>query len=131
VIAGHIPVLISGLPPAMPFIKAGTLIPLAVTSMQRSPILPNVPTVAEAGFSGFDSSFWFAVLAPRDTPQAVVQELNKVFNEVLKSPDVRQQFGELGVDIGGGSAPELAAFLKNDTQKWGELVKSSGIKLME
>jgi tripartite-type tricarboxylate transporter receptor subunit TctC len=131
VIAGHVPVLISGLPPAMPFINAGRLIPLAVTSMKRSPILPNVPTVAEVGFSGFDSSFWFAVLAPRDTPQAIVQELNKVFNDVLKSPDVQKQFAELGVDIGGGSALELAVFLKTDTQKWAKLIKSSGIKLME
>ena len=131
VIAGHIPILISGLPPAMPFVKAGTLTPLAVTSAKRSPILPQVPTVAESGFPGFESNFWFAVLAPKGTPKAAVHELNKVFNAVLQAPDVRQQLSDLGVDIGGGTSSELAAFLKEDSEKWAQLVKNSGIKSME
>jgi tripartite-type tricarboxylate transporter receptor subunit TctC len=131
VIAGHVPVLISGLPPAMPFIKAGTLTPLAVTSAQRSAIMPDVPTVAEAGFPGFESTFWFAVLAPRGTPTATIDELNKVFNSVLQSADVRQQLAELGVDVGGGTMQQAAAFLKTDTVKWAKLVKSTNMKMMD
>lgn len=131
VIAGHLPVLISGLPPAMPFIKAGSLTALAVTSAKRSPILPDVPTVAEAAFPGFESTFWFALLAPRDTPKSVIDELNRVFNAVLQAPDVRQQLSELGVDVGGGTVQQAAAFLRSDTEKWAKLVKNSGIKLVE
>ena len=131
VIAGHVPVLISGCARALPSIKAGSLTALAVTSDKRSPILPDVPTVAEAGFAGFESTFWFAVLAPRDTPKSVIDELNKVFRCGVQASDVRQQLAQLGVDITGGTPHDAAEFMKADAEKWAKLVKSTGMKLMD
>ena len=131
VIAGQVPILISGLAAAMPFIKAGSLIPLAVTSANRAAVLPDVPTVAESGFPGFESNYWFAVLAPRGTPKSIVDELNRVFNAVVQTPAVRQQLADLGVDTTGGAVQQADDFLKDDAQKMSKLVKATGIKLTE
>jgi len=131
VIAGHVPVLISGLPPAMPFIKSGALLPLAVTSTRRSPILPDVPTVAESGHPGFDATFWFAILAPAGTPQPVLARLNAAFNDTLQDAEVRRLLGAQGVDIAGGTAAQAQDFLDTDTRKWAELIRASGIKLLD
>ncbi|HEY4068762.1 MAG TPA: tripartite tricarboxylate transporter substrate binding protein [Burkholderiaceae bacterium] len=131
VLAGQVPILISGLAAAMPFIKSNTLTALAVTSANRAAVLPDVPTVAESGFPGFESNYWFEVLAPRATPRAVVDELNRVFNAVLQLPAVRQQMADLGVDVTGGTVQQAEEFLKDDTQKMSRLVKATGIKLVE
>lgn len=131
VIAGRVPILISGLAAAMPYIKAGSLTALAVTSATRAAVLPDIPTVAELGFAGFESNFWFAVLAPRETPKAVVDELNRVFNAVVTTPAVRQQLADLGVDTAGGTIQQAEGFLKDDTQKMSQLVKATGIKLVK
>lgn len=131
VLAGHVPVLISGLPPAMPHIKSGKLRPIAVTSEKRSSILPDVPTAVEAGFPGFEATFWFAVLAPSGTPQDVVSRLNTALNVVLKDADVQKQLTAQGVEIAGGSVNDLDAFLKADTRKWADLIQKTGIKLLD
>lgn len=131
VIAGQVPILISGIAAAMPFITAGSLVPLAVTSAARSATLPDVPTVAELGFPGFESNYWFAVLAPKGTPKAVIDELNRVFNAVIQTPAVRQQLAGLGVDVVGGTVPQADAFLQDDARKLSALIKATGIKLAE
>jgi tripartite-type tricarboxylate transporter receptor subunit TctC len=131
VIAGQVAILIAGLTAAMPFIKAGTLVPLAVTSASRAAVLPEVPTVAESGFPGFESNYWFAVLAPRGTPKAVVNELNRVFNAVVQTPAVRQQLVDLGVSTAGGTTQQAEDFLKDDAQKMSKLIKATGIRLTE
>ncbi len=131
VIAGHVPILISGLPPAMPFIKNGALRPVAVTSAKRSAILPDVPTVAESGYPGFDATFWFAILVPAGTPAAIVATLNSALNTSLKNAEVQKQLAQQGVEIEGGGPADLDAFLKADTKKWADLVQTSGIKLLD
>jgi tripartite-type tricarboxylate transporter receptor subunit TctC len=131
VIAGQVPIIISGLAAAMPFIKSNSLVPLAVTSSARADVLPNVPTVAESGFPGFESNYWFEILAPRGTPRPVLDELNRVFNAVLQEPAVRQQLADLGVDAKGGTVQEAEVFLKDDAQRMSKLVKAIGIKLAE
>ena len=131
VIAGQVAVLISGLPPAMPFVKSGRLYAVAVTSVKRSPILPEVPTVAESGFPGFDTSFWYAILAPGGTPRSTISKLNDAINSTLKIPAVREQLMAQGVDIAAGSSEDLDSFLKQDMEKWARLIKSSNIQLLD
>jgi tripartite-type tricarboxylate transporter receptor subunit TctC len=128
VIGGQIPVLITGLPPAIAFIKAGSIVPLAVTSRRRSELLPNVPTVAESGFPEFDAPAWFAVLAPAGTPPAVLNTLNKAFNEALASPDVKRQLAVGGVDTEGGTPGRLGEFLNRDMLMWGAFVREAHIQ---
>jgi tripartite-type tricarboxylate transporter receptor subunit TctC len=131
VIAGQVAILISGLPPAMPFVKSGKLYPIAVTSLRRSPILPEVPTVAESGFPGFDTSFWYAILAPAGTPKPTVGRLNDAINATLKVQSVREQLMSQGVDIAGGTSEDLDNFLKQDTDKWAKLIRASNIQLLD
>jgi len=131
VISGQVAVLISGLPAAMPFVKSSRLYPIAVTSLRRSPIVPEVPTVAEAGYAGFDTSFWYAILAPVGTPKEIIVRLNEAINACLKMPAVKDQLVSQGVDIAGGSSEDLDRFLKQDMEKWAKLIKSSNIQLLD
>ncbi|MBI4190062.1 MAG: tripartite tricarboxylate transporter substrate binding protein [Betaproteobacteria bacterium] len=113
---------------AMPQVKAGTIRVLAVTSARRSPSLPDVPTVAESGYKGFESSTWFGVLAPTGTPEPIITRLSAEIERVLQMPDVRDRM----VDGGGGvktGPKEFAALLKADHAKWARIVKESGAKV--
>ncbi|MDO8300595.1 tripartite tricarboxylate transporter substrate binding protein [Lacisediminimonas sp.] len=129
VMAGHVPMLITGLPPALPLVKAGNIIPIAVTSLKRSPVLPDVPTVAESGHPGFTSTFWFAILGPTGMPPAVVAKLNGAFNQALKNQDLRTQLMSQGVDLAGGSPQELASFLQSDVDGLRKLIAAAGIQI--
>lgn len=130
-VSGHVPILITGSAAAIPFIKANSLVALAVTGASRIAALPDVPTVAESGFPGFEADNWFAVLAPRGTPNAVIEQLNKVFNAVVQTPVVRQQMAALGIDVVTGTPQQAEAFLKDDAQKVAKVIKSVGIALSE
>ncbi|WP_165933840.1 Bug family tripartite tricarboxylate transporter substrate binding protein [Aquabacter spiritensis] len=131
VMAGHVPILISGLPPAMPLIQTQRLRPLAVTGLERSPALPDVPTVASQGFPGFESSFWFAILGPAGMPPDIVRKLNTAFGAALKDPDFQKVLAREGVTVAGGSPEDLRAFMKQDKEKWGAVIKKSGIELIQ
>jgi tripartite-type tricarboxylate transporter receptor subunit TctC len=131
VIGGQIPVLITGLPPAIAFIKAGSIVPIAVTTQRRSVLLPNVPTIAESGFPGFDAPAWFAVLAPAGTPPAVIKTLNQAFNEALAAPEVKRQLAMGGVDTEGGTPARLAEFLNRDMDMWGTFVREAHIQKLD
>jgi len=131
VISGQVAVLISGLPAAMPFVKSSRLYPIAVTSLRRSPIVPEVLTVAEAGYAGFDTRFWYAILAPAGTAKEIIARLNEAMNACLKMPAVKDQLVSQGVDIAGGSSEDLDRFLKQDMEKWAKLIKSSNIQLLD
>lgn len=131
VIAGQVPILISGLPAAISYIKAGALKPLAITSMNRSSIVPDVPTVAESGYPEFESNFWFMILAPANTPEGVVNKLNQAFNNVLEQPAVRKQLGDQGVETGGGSIADAAKMLTVDLAATRKLVQSAGIPKLD
>lgn len=116
-------------PNVLPHIKAGKLKPLAITSLQRSPLLPDVPTFDEAGLSKFEMSQWFAVMGPPNMPKPLTQKLNKDIGDILKMPDIVEKIASQGGQIQGGSPEEFAAFLGGDTAKWAKLIKDANIQL--
>jgi tripartite-type tricarboxylate transporter receptor subunit TctC len=128
VLAGQVPVLVSGLTASINLINSGRLRALAVTSEKRSPNLPNVPTVAESGFPGFNSVFWVALYAPAGTPAAITQKLNADVNEILSRPDVIQQLSLQAAEAFGGTPQSLDAFVKKDVQNFSEIIKTANIK---
>ena len=128
VLAGQVPVLVSGLTASISFINAGRLRALGVTSEKRSPNLPNVPTVAESGFPGFNSIFWIALYAPAGTSAAITQKINSSVNEILSRPDVVQQLSLQAAEPFGGTTQSLDAFVKKDIQNFSEIIKTANIK---
>lgn len=127
VMAGHVQIMFDGIPSALPLVQSGRLRALAVTGLQRSPALPDVPTVAET-IPGFDASGWFAVYAPAGTPRAIVTKLNEAINRVLQMPDVRQRYAALGAEVVGGSTDKLREQVQKELAKWSELIKQTGMK---
>ncbi len=128
VVAGHTQVSSTSMPPAVPQVKAGKLRALAVTSAQRSPALPDVPTMNESGFSDFDDLTWFAFFAPAGTPPAVVARLNAEINKAMEAPDVVAKFAEQGLTSRRNTATEFSAYLRSEIPKWAKAVKDSGAK---
>jgi len=127
-IGGHVPMFFSGMPPAMPHVKAGKLRALAVTTTKRSPAAPAVPTMTEAGVPGFDISNWFAYFVPAGTPPDVVSRLNAEVNRGLKFHDVKDKLASVGAEAVGTTPEELAKFVRDETEKFARLVKLSGAK---
>ena len=103
--------------------------PLAVTGAARSPQLPDVPTMIESGLAGFTSYLWTGILVPAGTSPAVVDRLNAAINQGLKSPGMNSNLGRLGADANVGSPQDFAAFIADETTKWGAIIKASGVKL--
>jgi tripartite-type tricarboxylate transporter receptor subunit TctC len=101
---------------------------LATSAATRSPLLAEVPTFAEAGLKGVEGTSWFAVYAPAKTPAATIQQINAAFNKALAAPDLRERFLKLGLEPTGGSAADLQAVMKRDTDRWGPVVKASGFR---
>jgi tripartite-type tricarboxylate transporter receptor subunit TctC len=113
----------------LPYVKSHRLIALAVTNPKRSPIVPDVPTVAESGLPGFEALQWFGIFAPAGTPGEIVARLNGDIVKALRLPDVRERMTALGAEIVGNSPEQFAAFQKADTAKWAKVVKTSGAKI--
>lgn len=129
-IAGHVSIGILGIAPALPPIQAGMLKPLAVTSIQRLAVLPDVPTVAEAGFAGFDTYNWFGLLAPKETPAPIVQRLHQEIVNVMHDPELKSRFDALSLEITTSKSPDdFRNFLIDDERTWAKIIKASGIKL--
>ncbi|WP_422842999.1 tripartite tricarboxylate transporter substrate binding protein [Acidovorax sp. M2(2025)] len=128
-LAGNVDLLVSSLPSAMGQIKSGKLRPLAVTSAKRSSSLPEVPTVAEAGFKGFDVSTWYGVFAPAGTPPAVVNTVNAEINKLLATADMKAAIHAQGAEPEAMSAAQFGTLLKTDYAKWKGIVESSGAKI--
>jgi tripartite-type tricarboxylate transporter receptor subunit TctC len=129
VVAGHTQVSSTSMPPAVPQVKAGKLRALAVTSAQRSPALPDVPTMRESGFNDFDDLTWFGFFAPAGTPPAVVARLNAEINKAMALPDVVAKFAEQGLTARPNTAAEFTTFLRAEIPKWAKAVKDSGAKV--
>src|SRR5712671_197296 len=127
-VAGHTQISSTSMPPAIPQVRAGKVRALAVTSAQRSPALPDVPTVNEQGFSGFDDLTWTAVLAPAGVPQDLVNRINSEVSRALASPDVHERLMQLGLEWRANTSGEFAAFLRDEVDKWAQAVKDSGAK---
>ena len=123
---GQVQLFMASVPTALSQIKGGKLRALAVTFTKRSPALPDVPTIAESGYKGFDANTWFGLLVPAGTPAPVVARLNAEVNKVLNMPDVREKFAAEGGGALGGTPEDFAALLKADYSKWAKVVKDSG-----
>jgi tripartite-type tricarboxylate transporter receptor subunit TctC len=129
VIGGQIQLAFSPFPVALPQIKAGRLRVLGVTSAQRTPVMPEVPTVAESGLPGYSAASWFAVLAPAKTPQPLIQTINADTNKVLLLPEVRAAFAADGTEPVGGTPEQLRDSMRAGIAQWGKLVRDLGVKL--
>ncbi len=125
---GQIDLMFGDILVVMPQVQSGKLIPLAVTSKERHPLFPNVPTVAESGYPGFEALSWQGLFAPPGTPAAIVEKINKDVNTALASPDIQEYFVSRGFKLGGSSATEYKAFIESETKKWAAIVKASGAK---
>jgi tripartite-type tricarboxylate transporter receptor subunit TctC len=129
VISGNVDLYMSSVPTLLGQIKQGKLRPLAVTSAKRVDDLPNVPTINESGYKGFDAVTWFGLLAPAGTPKDVIARLNAEFNKALQQPELRKKLGDEGADAAGGTPEQFAALIKEEIPRWGKVVKDSGAKI--
>jgi tripartite-type tricarboxylate transporter receptor subunit TctC len=127
-VAGQTQISSTSMPPAVPQVKAGKIRPIAVTSAQRSPALPDVPTMNEQGMKDFDDLTWFGFFAPAGTPGEIVNRLNAEITRALESPDVKERLTGLGFDVQRMSPGEFAAFVRAEVPKWAQAVKDSGAK---
>jgi tripartite-type tricarboxylate transporter receptor subunit TctC len=127
-IAGNIQVLFNNLISTTPFVKTGRVRALATTGAKRSPALPDLPTLDEAGLKGYENSSWSAVAAPAGTPPAIILRLHKEFVEILKMPDIQKRHAEVGAEIIASTPEQFHAYLKSELAKFSKLVKAAGIK---
>jgi tripartite-type tricarboxylate transporter receptor subunit TctC len=114
---------------ALPHIAAGRVRALAVTSRARSPLLPNVPTVAESGMPGFEAVTWFGFAVPTGTPRPIIDRLNVEIGKALAMPDIKQKLAVQGIDVAGDTPEQFGAYMHDEFAKWGQLVKDSGAKV--
>lgn len=129
VISGTVELYMSSVPTLIGQIRNNKLRPLAVTSAKRVDDLPNVPTINESGYTGFDAVTWFGLLAPAGTPKDVITRLNAEFNKALQNADLRKALGDQGADAAGGTPEQFAAVIRDDIPRWGKVVKDSGAKV--
>ncbi|WP_447740607.1 Bug family tripartite tricarboxylate transporter substrate binding protein [Variovorax boronicumulans] len=129
VLGGQIPLAVVDLPSSLQQIRAGKLIAFAVTSPQRLPMLPEVPTVAEVGLPGYDSTGWFGVVAPAGTPAPVVARLNAELNAALGDEQVKTAMRALGVEPAPGSVESFDSYIRAETKKWAQVIQDAHIKL--
>ena len=127
-IAGHVPLAIGSVFLSKPHIDSKRLRALAVTTSKRSPLLPDVPTVAESGYAGFDAPAWWAVLAPAKTPPEIVRRMNDEINIALKSPEVASKLAAQGIEVRTGSPDAARAFIEAQIDIWAKVVKDNNIK---
>ena len=129
VLGGQLPLAVVDLPAALQQIRAGKLVAYAVTSPQRLPTLPDVPTAAEAGLAGYDSTGWFGVVAPAGTSTSVIARLNAEITAALSDPQVQASMRNLGVEPAPGKPEAFEAYIRSETQKWAKVIRQANIKL--
>jgi tripartite-type tricarboxylate transporter receptor subunit TctC len=128
VIGGQVTMMFGAMSAVLPQIKAGKLRALGVASLKRSAALPDLPTIAEQGLPEFEAVSWYALMAPTGTPAAIVDKLNAESALMLAEPGLKEKFGALGMEPGGGKPQELAATIQAESVRWGELIRKQGIK---
>lgn len=127
-LGGHIPMALAPIPPVHANVAAGLLRALAVTGKTRVALMPDVPTIAEAGLSGFEASLYYGLVAPAGTPRPIIDKLNTELRAALASDEVKKQLGADGTEITPGTPEDYADFIDKDEKKWSELVKASGVE---
>jgi tripartite-type tricarboxylate transporter receptor subunit TctC len=128
IISGQVAILFDNVMTSQPNIKAGKVKGLAISSPARSPLAPELPTIAEAGLPGFQSLTWFGLLGPAGTPRAVVERVNAEMNKALALPDIQARFAQMGFEPAGGTANDFAQAIQRDSQKWSKVIKDAGVK---
>ena len=128
VLANETQMFFENMPPVLPQIKAGKVCALAVTSLARSPALPDLPSLDEAGLKGYEVTSWFGLNAPAATPKEVVARLNGALNKAMADPKTREQFESRGATVVTGTPEQYVAFVKGETAKWAPIVKRAGVK---
>src|SRR5260221_3104747 len=127
-LGGNVPLVYTAVAGAIPHVKAGRLVPLAVSSDKRSPSFPDGPTFMESGVPDFEADSWVAILAPAKTPRAIVDKLNRELNAVLTSPETVDRLATLGIVATPGTPEQLSAQIRVDLVKYGRVVKAANIK---
>jgi tripartite-type tricarboxylate transporter receptor subunit TctC len=128
-LGGQIQMVVTALPTVEGHLKGGKLRALAFTSAKRVPGAPEVPTLVESGFPGFEVLSWYGILAPAGTPPDIVRKLNAEINRLLDMPDVRERLTTLGAEPTGGTPEQFAATIRTDTARWAKVVKEAAIRI--
>ncbi len=128
VVGGQVPMMFIASPPAVTYVNAGKLRGLGVSSIKRLAVLPEIPTIAESGYPGFEVNNWYGVLAPAETPSAIVARLNSEINAVIASADVKERMAALGAEPGGGSAEQFGKRLREEIALWKKVFARSAAK---
>jgi len=128
-LGNQIGIMFDNMPSAIQHVRSGKLVPIAVTTAKRSPELPNVPTIAEAGVPGYEATSWFGMFAPAGTPAPVLAKLNTALVKVLNQAEVKKKINEQGAETTSETPEQFAAFIKTESVKWGKVVQESGASL--
>lgn len=128
VLGGHVQLLIGALASSQSHVASGKLKALGVTTLQRSPAAPNVPTFAEQGLPGFEVVQWFGIFAPANTPRPIVAKLNAEINRALNQPDLKAEFTRQGFSVENRTPEQFASYIKNESAKWARLIREAGIR---
>jgi tripartite-type tricarboxylate transporter receptor subunit TctC len=128
-VAGQVSIMFAGVPPALPYVKLKRLRALAVTGAKRSSVVPEIPTMAEAGVSGYEAPAWDGLVAPAGTPPAIIKKLNLEITDKLRTPEIRDKFAGLGLDAIGSTPQAFGDFIQSEIKKWGRVIKESGAKV--
>ena len=129
VIGGQVEVYVSSIPTLIGHIKNGKLRALAVTSLKRVDDLPEVPTIAESGYKGFEAVTWFGVLGPANLPKDITARLNTEINKALQTPELKKKLGDQGADVAGSTPEQFGKLVRDDMVRWGVVVRESGAKI--
>lgn len=128
-IAGQVNLMFDNLTSISPYAKSGKIRGIGVSSLKRSPIFPDIPTIAEAGVPGYETNAWGGIVVPVGTPQAIVTKLNNEINKALRTSTVKERYAAIEAEPVGGTPEQFSAFVKSETVKWADVVKKSGAKL--
>jgi tripartite-type tricarboxylate transporter receptor subunit TctC len=129
VISGQVQLYVSSIPTLLGHIKSGKMRALAVTAANRNDDLPQVPTIAESGYPGFEAVTWFGILGPANLPKDVVAKFNADINKALKDPELRRKLGSQGADVAGSTPEQFSRLIRDDIARWGRIVRDSGAKI--
>ncbi|MBI3044481.1 MAG: hypothetical protein HYY78_16805 [Betaproteobacteria bacterium] len=128
-VAGRVQVMIAGMPPTINYIKSNRLRALTVSGARRSPVMPDLPTIAEAGVPGYDCTIWYAMLVPASTPKAIVATLNRSVARALGDADLRPKLEQQGLEVHSSTPEELARRINAEIAQWSKVIKSAGIRV--